>query len=372
MRIKTRLPIFPGVLVVYLMSYQVSADIPSNLFDATRGALAIISAGHVTGSGFVAVMNAKRYLITNEHVLRGGQPFSATLLNGQTLKLGTLDVAEDRDVVRFELVATNVPALPLSTTPHSIGDAVGVFGNSEGGGVATSIFGKLVGLGPVLIETDAAFVRGNSGSPILDDKGEIVGVATFAVRDTDPNDWVKQGTRFAQVRRFGVRLNGTKWKTINAAQYFLRADALADLETFCLDLYNLRVTGQFIDANTRLFDYRYEEEKKRYRRCVGLCKLLADAVATFNPAIQRERSANYYAKESTSERVQKRIDAQRNASMNVMIANQRYQEHAAAYKKVYANASVFIQHNDWLAQRMKDDAAFWLEVLKIVTRKTED
>jgi len=260
----------------------------------------------------------------------------------------------------------------MSTSPHNIGEAVSVFGNSEGGGVATSISGKLVGIGPVLIEIDAAFVRGNSGSPILDPKGEVLGVATFAVRDADPNDWVKQGTRFTQVRRFGVRLNDAKWKVIDATQYFQRADALADIETFCIDLYNLRFTDQFVDASTKLFDYRYEREKKRYRLCVGLCKLLADAVATFNPGIQRERSARYYAKESTTGGVQKRIDAQRYATMDAMIANQRYKEHAAAYKKVYTDASNFIRRNDWLAQRMKDDAAFWLEVLKIVTEKTEE
>ena len=64
----------------------------------------------------------------------------------------------------------------------SIDDDVVVLGNAEGGGVINTIKGKIVGVGPNLVEVDAAFVPGNSGSPIIHLKtGKVIGVATYLI-----------------------------------------------------------------------------------------------------------------------------------------------------------------------------------------------
>lgn len=355
------------VICAALPGLLTASDVPE-LFAAARDALAIVKTGRGTGSGFVGRMNGKRYLITNEHVFRGGQPFSAILLDGRKLSFASLDVAEDRDLIRLELTSPkDIAGLVISAASHNIGEPVTVFGNSEGSGVATSISGKLLGVGPFLIEIDAPFVRGNSGSPIVDRKGEVIGVATFAVRASDPGDWIRQGTRFTDVRRFGATLNEVRWKTVDQADYFTRAEALVDIETFCADLYNLRFTGAFADPDTGLIGYRYDREVKRYRRCPGLCKLLSDAVATFNQAVERVRIAYRRSQNSRSERNAGSIGAGSGAAMDAMLLKQRFDEHAKAFKKVYTEAAVMIQRNDWITEGMKNDAEFWLQVLKLIS-----
>jgi len=92
-----------------------------------------------------------------------------------------------------------------------IGDPVVVLGNSDGRGVVTEIRGKVIGVGPREIEVDAAFVIGNSGSPVLDRHGRVIGIATYLRDCRDDEDWSKADTRFNGIRRFALRLLGTRW-----------------------------------------------------------------------------------------------------------------------------------------------------------------
>lgn len=96
-----------------------------------------------------------------------------------------------------------------------------VFGNSDGKSVATDLFGKITGVGPKDIEVSVPFVHGNSGSAVLNEQGEVVGVATYAIRpDTNPEDWTKEGSRFSDVRRFAVRLVNVEWKSMKYEVFY--------------------------------------------------------------------------------------------------------------------------------------------------------
>ena len=74
-------------------------------------------------------------------------------------------------------ITNNIPSLSIKKETPVIGDKITVHGNSGGGGVVTRIQGKVLGVGPNLVEVDAEFVQGNSGCPILSDSLEVVGVA---------------------------------------------------------------------------------------------------------------------------------------------------------------------------------------------------
>ena len=61
-----------------------------------------------------------------------------------------------------------------------VGAPVTVPGNSLGAGVTLQINGKLLGIGPALVEVDAKFVPGNSGSPIIDRRsGQVIGMGSL-------------------------------------------------------------------------------------------------------------------------------------------------------------------------------------------------
>ncbi len=252
--------------------------------------LAIVSShgGDAVGTGFVVEMDGKKYLVTNEHITRAGLPWRAQLLGGASLDISSMSIAEDEDLVRFELAETNLTALAMATGPFDIGQEVGVFGNSDGGGVMTGLRGKILGVGPDRIEISAPFVHGNSGSPIVDEHARAIGVATYAEYKRDPSDWVKEGTRFTGVRRYGLLLAGVKWKKIGIRDYAAATDILDDMERCNTDLLTLlqkdysasRVYSDMMadDQRTkRRYTYSFDQNKAEYKKLTGLCQTLSGA-----------------------------------------------------------------------------------------------
>ena len=181
---------------------------PSRQYD---GVVLLSSAGS-KGTGFTASLFGKKFVVSNAHVFAGSRKVKGTGLNGQALKFSAVYLGRKADVALLELRDSEMVTLPLAgsvTSRASINDEVVVYGNSQGSGVVTEVRGNLLGIGPENIEVSAEFVCGNSGSPIMLRKtGEVLGVATF-VRWEAP-DWVTANTRFADVRRFGVRLDVLK------------------------------------------------------------------------------------------------------------------------------------------------------------------
>lgn len=93
-------------------------------------------------------------------------------------------------------------------------EQVWVFGNSDGAGVITSIGGEVIGIGGDKIEVDAKFVSGNSGSPVIDAHGDVIGIATYAEIHRNSRDWVKSDTRFNETRRYALTLGGVEWEPL--------------------------------------------------------------------------------------------------------------------------------------------------------------
>ena len=178
-------------------------------FEEVKDKLVVIVCGEKAGSGFIVRDGGRPYLFTNAHVVQRGAVI-AHRLDGTRLMLGPRDEAVGRDMVRFAL-DESMPAFDLAAGVPDIGDPVVVLGNSDGRGVVTEIRGKVIGVGPREIEVDAAFVIGNSGSPVLDRHGRVIGIATYLRDCGDDADWSKTNTRFNGIRRFALRLLGTRW-----------------------------------------------------------------------------------------------------------------------------------------------------------------
>ena len=347
-----------------------------SLFQRAQPSLVIITSGSGSGSGFVLEMEGKKYLVTNEHVARGGRPLRARLLDGTELRHSRVEVADSQDLVRMPIENSSLPALRLSVDQPTVGEKVSVFGNSDGGSVATSIDGKIRGVGPDLIETDAEFIAGNSGSPIVNAAGEVLGIATFATLHKDPGDWFKEGTRFTDIRRFGVRMTNIHWISMEEEEYFSRAELLGDVRTFATDLYYILYKDDYYHALKDELVYNYEREKKRYIRAPHLCKRLTTAVDVINPVLKHygraiDLSESLRApggRRNVSERANKVIKS----GLHARFAESKRVAAIKSINSLYTDQKESLERFDWQTALMRDEAEWWIRALESLTAFCRD
>jgi S1-C subfamily serine protease len=133
------------------------------------------------GSGFVLPGGV---VVTNRHVIAEPREVSLNTWDGVRLDATVAGIAVDSDLAVLRLTsADDLPVAELRTTPVEVGETVVAVGY-PGGGPATVTTGQVVGLadGELLgepapvIRADTAIRPGNSGGPLLDEEGLVVGV----------------------------------------------------------------------------------------------------------------------------------------------------------------------------------------------------
>jgi hypothetical protein len=213
----------------------------SALIQTYHDSLVFVSGSAGSGSGFVANIGKATFLITNVHVTAGIRDAAFKTLNGTVVQGGEPSMAVGEDIFCMELPSGGKPFEIMQGVDANaaVGDEVAVLGNAEGQGVVNTIIGKIVGIGPNLVEVDAPFVPGNSGSPIIHLKsGKVIGVATYTVTnqyDLTTNQKLKKPV----VRRFGYRLDSVKgWQPVNWRAFYAQAVEMEGIESLTDDLYD--------------------------------------------------------------------------------------------------------------------------------------
>ncbi|MGI0011212.1 MAG: S1C family serine protease [Nitrosopumilaceae archaeon] len=147
--------------------------------------------GRSLGSGFV--YDVSGHIITNNHVVEGSQKITVTFLDGtsyNTKVVGT-DPYTDLAVIKVDIDPSLLHPLPLGDSSNlRVGDQVAAIGNPFGlsGSMTSGIvsqLGRLLSTPgtasfsiPDIIQTDAAVNPGNSGGPLLNMKGQVIGINT--------------------------------------------------------------------------------------------------------------------------------------------------------------------------------------------------
>jgi len=143
------------------------------------------------GSGFI--IDAQGHILTNRHVIEGADQISVTLNNGKDYdaKLVGKDARTDVALLKIEPKETlthlrlgDSETIEVGEWVMAIGNPFGLGGNSVTVGVI-SYKGRSMsltrGTGVDMIQTDAAINPGNSGGPLLNTRGEVVGLNTLIV-----------------------------------------------------------------------------------------------------------------------------------------------------------------------------------------------
>lgn len=134
------------------------------------------------GSGFI--INKEGYILTNQHVIHAADKIKVTLKDGRTFDAKAVGQDKTLDIAVIKIEAHDLPTINLGDSSKlrpgewviAIGNPYG-FSNTVTSGIISALGRDLKDLEKKdLIQTDAAINPGNSGGPLLNLKGEVVGI----------------------------------------------------------------------------------------------------------------------------------------------------------------------------------------------------
>ncbi len=139
-----------------------------------------------SGSGFI--IDPSGYVLTNHHVISGADRVTVTLSDGRIFRADVVGVDPAIDVALLRVHSKGpLPAAPLGNSETlrvgewvcAIGNPLGVYTHSVTVGVISFLGRKLFDSGlDAYIQTDAAISFGNSGGPLINARGQVVGITT--------------------------------------------------------------------------------------------------------------------------------------------------------------------------------------------------
>ena len=147
------------------------------------------------GSGFI--INTDGYILTNYHVIEGAKEVTVTLSDGREVKASVVNYDENQDVAMIKINENiEVPGVVELGDSDALqpGEEVLAIGNPLSKELSSTLTKGIVsalnrsvetetGVNTNLIQTDAAINSGNSGGPLINTKGQVVGINTLKASD---------------------------------------------------------------------------------------------------------------------------------------------------------------------------------------------
>ena len=145
-----------------------------------------------TGSGII--LSEDGYIVTNNHVVEGGDSIAVTLDDGETYAAELVGTDVKSDIAVLKIDAQNLPAAEFGDSSQvEVGEAAIAIGNPLGlnGTVTAGIISAVdreIQVGSsnmVLLQTDASINPGNSGGALLNEYGQVIGVNSAKISSED-------------------------------------------------------------------------------------------------------------------------------------------------------------------------------------------
>lgn len=147
------------------------------------------------GSGFI--INTDGYILTNYHVIEGANEVTVTLSDGKEVTASVVNYDSDQDVAMIKLNEdVEVPGVVELGDSDALqpGEEVLAIGNPLSKELSSTLTKGIVsalnrsietqtGVSTNLIQTDTAINSGNSGGPLINTKGEVIGINTLKASD---------------------------------------------------------------------------------------------------------------------------------------------------------------------------------------------
>ncbi|MDQ2983574.1 MAG: trypsin-like peptidase domain-containing protein [Actinomycetota bacterium] len=191
-----------SVNAIYRRSYKSVVEITVTQQSQSSDPFGGSQSQQATGSGFV--YDSKGHIITNHHVVDGASSISVRFWNGASYKASLVgsDPSTDLAVIKVADAPSSLLA-PLSLGDSSkvqVGDGVVAIGSPFGleetvtSGIVSALHRQMTSPNNFAIDdsiqTDAAINHGNSGGPLINTRGQVIGVNAQIESDSGGNDGV--------------------------------------------------------------------------------------------------------------------------------------------------------------------------------------
>ena len=201
---------------IYKDSYKsvVEITVSSTASDTPLG-----NGGSATAQGSGFVYDNQGHVITNQHVVDGAQSVKVALWNGKTYDATVVGSDPSTDIAVLDVDAPASVLEPLSLADSSkleVGDEVVAIGSPFGleqtvtSGIVSALHRQITAPNDFAIDdaiqTDAAINHGNSGGPLLDMSGRVVGVNSQIESESGGNDGVGFAVSSNTVKRIAAAL----------------------------------------------------------------------------------------------------------------------------------------------------------------------
>jgi S1-C subfamily serine protease len=165
----------------------------------------ILDESQVVGSG--VIIDSRGYIVTNNHVVDTPQNINVILSDGRELKAELVAASPAEDLAILKIKLKELPIVEWGTTDKvRPGQMVYAIGSPLGDFPSSVSFGIISGLNRALeidryvidglIQTDAAINRGSSGGPLINLEGQVIGINTFIIRESEERG-IAEGIAFA-------------------------------------------------------------------------------------------------------------------------------------------------------------------------------
>jgi S1-C subfamily serine protease len=184
----------------------------STIYNQLKDSVVLIQTNLGLGSGFV--YDTEGHIITNHHVIEDAETIEVTFLDGNitSAKVVGMDIYSDVAVIKIDSQVTKLqPVVIGASSDLVVGEAVAAMGNPFGlsdtltVGIVSALEREMEAAEKYVIidviQIDAAINPGNSGGPLVNSKGQVVGVNTAIQSETGtftgigfaiPSDTVKR------------------------------------------------------------------------------------------------------------------------------------------------------------------------------------
>ena len=197
------------------------------------------------GSGFI--INEEGYILTNYHVIDGAKEVTVTLSDGREVTASVVNYDSDKDIAMIKInEEVKVPGVVELGDSDALqpGEEVVAIGNPLSKELSSTLTKGIIsalnrnvetqsGVSTNLIQTDTAINAGNSGGPLINTKGQVIGINTlklsgsgiegigFAIPINSTTDITSQLIQYSKVKRPFIGISGIDLDETTAKKYNL-------------------------------------------------------------------------------------------------------------------------------------------------------